>query len=75
MSFENGSISCRIFHVPHRLPKDAVAQFALRAAPPLKSMGPEPVHGWVGGRHLLDIPINDENAFCGGYLRLVLLKA
>lgn len=75
MSFENGSISFRIFHVPHWLPADAVARFAQRAAPPLKSIGADPVHGWVGGRHLLDVPITDENAFFGGYLRLVLLKA
>ncbi len=75
MSFENGSISFRIFHVPHRLPKDAVERFAQRAAPLLKSMGADPVHGWVGGRHLLDVPITDENAFFGGHLRLVLLKA
>ncbi len=75
MSFENGLISFRIFHVPHRLPKNAVERFAQRAAPPLKSMGVDPVHGWIGGRHLLDVPITDENAFFGGYLRLVLLKA
>ena len=75
MSFENGSISCRFFQVPHKLPKDIVERFAQRSAPPLKSMGEAPVHGWVGGRHLLDVPITEENAFYGGYLRLVLLKA
>ena len=75
MSFENGSISCRFFQVPHRLPKDIVERFARRATPPLKSMGEAPVQGWVGGRHLLDVPITDENAYYGGYLRLVLLQA
>jgi len=75
MSFESGSVSFRMFHVPHRLPKDIVERFAQRAAPPLKSMGTEPIHGWIGGRHLLDVPITDENAYFGGYLRLQLLKA
>jgi len=75
MPFERGSISFRMFHVPHRLPTDIVARFAQRAAPPLKSMGTEPVHGWIGGRHLLDVPITDENAYFGGYLRMALLKA
>jgi len=75
MSFENGSISFRIFHLAHRLPKDVVARFAQHAAPPLKNMGSDPIHGWVGGRHLLDVPITDENAFFGGHLRIVLLKA
>lgn len=75
MALESGSISCRMFYAPHRLPADAVAQFARRAAPPLPSIGTEPIHGWVGGRHLLDVPITDDNAHFGGYLRLVLLKA
>jgi len=75
MSLEHGSISFRIFRLPHRLPKDVVERFARHAAPPLKSMGTDPVHGWVGGRHLLDVPITEENAFHGGHLRLVLLKA
>src|SRR5438874_968595 len=75
MSFENASVSYRMYYVEKALPKDAVERFAKRAAPPLKSIGTEAVHGWVGGRHLLDVPITDENARYGGYLRLVLMKA
>jgi len=43
--------------------------FAKHAAPPLKSIGTEAVQGWVGGRHLLDVPITEDNAVYGGYLR------
>ena len=57
------------------MPKDALERFAAHAAPPLKSVGVESVHGWVGGRHMLDLPITEESAFYGGYLRLVLMKA
>jgi hypothetical protein len=75
MSFESGSISFRMLYVAQPLPANVVERFARHAAPPLKSMGAEPIHGWVGGRHLLDIPITDDNSHFGGHLRLVLLKA
>jgi len=75
MSFESGSIAVRMFYVRKALPKDVVEKFAKHAAPPLKSMGTAAVQGWVGGRHLIDVPITDENAFYGGYLRLALVKA
>ena len=75
MSFESGSISFRICYAVSGLPENALASFVKHAAPPLKSLGAEPAIGWVGGRHLFDLPITDENAYCGGYLRLSLLKA
>ena len=75
MSFESGSVALRIFYVVKGLPKDAWERFAQRAAPPLKNLGTQSQQGWVGGRHLLDVPITEENAFYGGYLRLVLMKA
>jgi hypothetical protein len=75
MSFESGSVAFRIFYLGHALPQDAVERFAKHAAPPLKSIGTEPAQGWVGGRHLLDVPITEENAVYAGYLRLVLMKA
>lgn len=75
MSFETGSIAVRMFYLDHAMPQDAIARFAKHAAPPLKSMGTETAQGWVGGRHLLDVPITENNAMYGGYLRLVLLKA
>ena len=75
MSFESGSLAVRMFYLGHAMPQDAVARFAKHAAPPLKSIGTEVAQGWVGGRHLLDVPITDDNAVYGGYLRLVLMKA
>jgi hypothetical protein len=75
MGFESGSMALRMFYLNHPLPKDALDRFAKHAAPPLKSIGTEPAQGWVGGRHLLDVPITEDNAVYGGYLRLVLMKA
>jgi len=75
MSFESGSVATRLFYVVKGLPKDVVERFAAHAAPPLKSLGSQSIQGWVGGRHLIDVPITDENAFYGGYLRLALMKA
>jgi len=75
MGLENGSISFRMFYIPHRLPPDYIKLFAKKAAPPVNKNLKEPIHGWVSGRHLLDREITDENAFLGGYLRLTLMKA
>jgi hypothetical protein len=75
MSFESGSVAVRLFYVVKGLPKDAVERFNRHVAPPLKNLGSQSQQGWVGGRHLLDVPITDENAYYGGYLRLALVKA
>lgn len=75
MPFESGAISFSIFHVRGCLPPDAIARFAARAAPPLSELGVEEIRGWVGGRHLLDLPITEESAFYAGYLRLTFLQA
>ena len=73
MSFQSGSITLRMLHLPNQLPTDAIEAFAKKAAP--STIGVEAVSGWVGGRHLLDLPITEENAKLGGYLRLNLLQA
>src|SRR5262249_41492838 len=75
MSFESGSVSFSMCYVNKPLPKDAVESFARHAAPPLKKLENDKIHGWVGGRHLLDVPITEENSFLGGYLRLILMQA
>ena len=75
MSFESGLIGFRMCYALKGLPDDAVDRFARHAAPPLKLLGTAPAVGWVGGRHLFDLPISDNNARFGGYLRLSLLKA
>jgi hypothetical protein len=75
MSFESGSASFRMLYAPRGMPQDAVKKFAAHAAPPIDTLGSGEIHGWVGGRHLLDREITDANAFFGGYLRLHLMKA
>jgi recombination associated protein RdgC len=75
MAFESGSISCRMLYAPRGMPQDAVKRFAQHAAPPIETLGSGEIHGWVGGRHLLDREIDDNNAHYGGYLRLHLMKA
>jgi hypothetical protein len=75
MSFESGSASFRMFYVPRGLSRDSVAKFAKRALPPIETLGDGELNGWVGGRHLLDRKITDENAFFGGFMRLTLVQA
>lgn len=75
MSFESGSMTFRMFYLPQKFPTDYVERFAAHAAPPIKTLGEDPIHGWVTGRHLLDININRDTAFYAGYLRLTMMKA
>lgn len=75
MSFESGSMTFRMFYLPQPLPRDYLDRFASKAAPPISTLGPEPIHGWVTGRHLLDTHITQETAFYAGYLRLTLMRA
>lgn len=75
MSFESGSISFRAFYLAQPLPRNHLEKFAARAAPPIATLGDEPIRGWVTGRHLLDNRIDKDTAFHAGYLRLCLMKA
>ncbi len=75
MAFDSGSVSFRIFYLAGALPEDLVRLFGPHAAPPPERMGIEPVSGWVGGRHLLDLPLTEENTALGGYPRLTLMRA
>lgn len=75
MSFSQGTVSVRMFYVPADLPEDVLERFQQAQSGPLESIGSEPVTGWVGGRHLIDLPITEENSRLGGYLRLTLQRA
>lgn len=75
MSFESGSISCRMFYLPQPLPDNALALFRARMVPPLDTLGEGQLHGWVGGRHLLDRTLDESSAFFAGYLRIALMCA
>lgn len=75
MSFESGSISFRAYFLPREWPQDALERFSAHAAPPLKTLKEGEIHGWVGGRHLLDLPITEDNATFASFLRLSLMQA
>jgi len=76
MSFESGSLSFRIFHLPSELTADAIERFARHAVPPLTfTLAENTLQGWVTGRHLLDRNITPDSAMISGCLRLTLMKA
>ncbi len=75
MPFEHGNVTCTLFYVARDLPANLAEAFAREAAPPLDTLGEEALSGWVGGRHLLDLPVTEENAWYGGHLRLYLVRA
>jgi len=64
-----------MYYVPGGLSEKCVEGFARYAAPPVSTLGSQPISGWVTGRHLLDRNITEESAYYGGYLRLTLMKA
>ncbi len=75
MGFDTGSVSFRMFAVLGEWPEDHGSRFEPHAAPPIERMGTEPVSGWVGARHLLDLPLSEENTAIGGYPSLILMRA
>lgn len=75
MSFEKGNVTFRMLYAPQELPEDLLERFTKNASVPLSEVGNEPVIGWVGGRHVLDLPITEENMKLAGLLRLILRKA
>jgi hypothetical protein len=75
VAFEGGSISFRMFYLPHEFPPDLVDRFADAAAPSLDRLKDGEINGWVTGRHLLDRRINSDTAYFGGHLRLTLMQA
>lgn len=75
MSFESGSVSFRMYHLPRALPDTVLDGFLQRVAPPLDTLRDQPVYGWVTGRYLLDRKIDEVNAYYGGWLRMCLLQA
>jgi hypothetical protein len=74
MSIARGSFAFRMLYCPQDLPVDALDRFAKNAAPALVDVK-DAVSGWVGGRHLLDLPITEENTTCAGFTKLILRKA
>lgn len=76
MGFESGRISFQVFDLSGEWTPDILERFARHAAPPLESLGREPIEGWVSGRHLLDRRIEADNCLiASGYLHLNWMRA
>ena len=75
MGFDRGSASFRLFYLARSFDASLVERFAAHAAPPIETLGHEPIQGWVAGRHLLDTNLTEENCVFGGYLHATLMRA
>lgn len=76
MSFDSGTASFQIFNIDTLVaPGDLVAQLAAHAAPPIETLGSEPISGWVSPRHLLDREITEDTCISASYVRADLMKA
>ena len=75
MGFDRGSVSFRMFYLTKSFSPSLVERFAEHAAPPIDTLGHEPIQGWVTGRHLLDTRLTEENCVFGGYLHVSLMRA
>ncbi len=75
MGFDRGSVSFRLFYLTKSFGPSLVERFAAHAAPPIETLGHEPIQGWVSGRHLLDTRLTEENCVFGGYLHATLMRA
>jgi hypothetical protein len=75
MAFEQGTLNFRLFYLLQAVDPDILQNFARQAAPPISTLGRDPISGWVTGRHLLDREITEEKCCFGSYLHLMLMKA
>jgi len=76
MSFDRRRFPLSIFRLPAALPKDALARFAAKAANKIDLIkGGEPATGWVSGRHLLELQIDEDTAIRSGCLNVHLRTA
>ena len=75
MGFDRGSVSFRMFHLRQGLTGESLGLFAAKSAPPLESLGRDPVQGWIGWRHFLDRDLSPENCLFSSWMHLALLRA
>lgn len=76
MSFESGNISFRVYDVDtSTTASELIPQFADHVAPPIDTLGSQPISGWVTPRFILDRDINEDTCVSGGYVRAELMKA
>ncbi len=75
MPFESGNVTFQPCRLLRKLPEDVLEKFISKKAKSTNSLKDEPEIGWVTSRHLLDTIINEDTAYLGGYLSLVLRTA
>lgn len=75
MAFDRGSVSFRLFYLSQSFDSGLVEHLAAHAAPPIETLGHEPIQGWVTGRHLLDTHLTEDNCVFGGTLHATLMRA
>ena len=75
MSFESGNLSFRVYDLEQSLDTSVVEEFADHVAPPIDTLGAQPLSGWVSPRFILDREITVDTAVSGGYVRVDLMKA
>jgi hypothetical protein len=75
MSFDRGNVSFRLFYLARSFDASLADRFAAHAAPPIETLGRDPIQGWVSGRHLLDTNLSEDNCVFGGYLYATLMRA
>lgn len=66
MSFEKGTFALSIFRLPEKMPEETLELFSAKAAKKLDDLKTEEDTGWVSGRHLLELRMDEETAICGG---------
>jgi recombination associated protein RdgC len=75
MSFDRKRFPLTIFRLPAALPEDALERFAARASIKIDEVKAEPATGWVSGRHLLELRIDEETAIRAGRISVQLRTA
>lgn len=76
MPFDNGPVSFRVYELDSLLaPDELIGGLANHAAPPIESLGAQPITGWVSPRHLLDRELTVDTCVSGGYVHADLMKA
>lgn len=75
MGFESGNVNFRLFYLQHEFDSALVERFAAHAAPPIETLGYEPIHGWVGPAHLLDRDFSEEHCCFTSAIHLSYMTA
>jgi recombination associated protein RdgC len=75
MSFDRKRFALTVFRLPAELPEDALERFNAKLAIKINDVKAEPNTGWVSGRHLLELRIDDETAIRAGRINVQLRTA